>query len=364
MSNLFWPRSTLSLWTSPFGFLLLLATLSMLSCTKKDSVETNSSRVVNLAIWSNFFSPEMQKKFTEQTGIKLNITNYSSNEELLAKVQSKNSGIDLAVPSDYMVDIMQKLSLLAKLDKAAIPNLKLIDTKWLKQPYDLENVHSLPYSWSTSGIAVNRELYKGKITGWKDFLYNPDLSGKISLLDDSREVIGIGLRLNGHSVNSKSPDHLEKAKKTLFEIRPRIKAFRSDTIDFLLNKEVIAAQVYSPDALQAVKRSAGTIEYILPIEGSTRAIDNLVIIAGSKNYKEAHELINFFLSTEVNVNFVSNILGGPVLTQTAERLPNEIRNMKNLNPDEKILSKFERIVDVGDSSSAFDRIWTEIKSHE
>ena len=102
----------------PALFLIFLT-----ACTgSNDEKTTSKSRSVNLAIWGNYLSPEMIEKFTKETGIQVNISNYTSNEELLAKVQAGGGGIDVAVPSDYMVSIMAKLELLEPLDKTAIPN--------------------------------------------------------------------------------------------------------------------------------------------------------------------------------------------------------------------------------------------------
>ena len=268
-------------------------------CTKK-SAEVSEAKEVNLSIWGNYISPELQAQFEKETGIKINISNYSSNEELLAKVQMGSSGIDVAVPSDYMVEVMSKMNLLEALNPDQISNKTLIDPQFLKQNYDPENKFSLPYIWTTAGIAVNRDLYKGPIKSWKDLLENPQLKGKFALLDDVRETLGAALKMNGFSVNSTNPEEINKAKATLLKAKKNVKMFASDTIDILNNKEVAAAQTYSSDALQAADKSPGKIEYIIPEEGGTFAIDNLVIIKGAKHPEAAHKLINFLLSEQIS----------------------------------------------------------------
>src|SRR4051812_24156796 len=70
------------------------------------SVASTTTSVVNLAIWSNYLSPELIDQFQKQTGIQIQISNYSSNEELLAKLQAGASGYDVAMPSDYMIFVM------------------------------------------------------------------------------------------------------------------------------------------------------------------------------------------------------------------------------------------------------------------
>ncbi len=345
---------------------LVAYTLLFSACTKKNTdgapAGNTESQVVNLSIWGNYLSAEMQAKFEKESGIKLNISNYSSSEELLAKVQMGSSGIDVAVPSDYMVDIMTKMNLLDPLKAEQIPNKALISKQFLAQSYDKDNKFSLPYTWTTMGIAVNRSLYKGSLKSWKELFNNPDLKGKFALLDDVRETIGAAMIANGASVNSTDPAELAKAKATLLNAKKNVKMFTSDTVDILKNKEVVAAQAYSSDALQASAQNKD-IEYFLPEEGGTIAIDNLVIIKGSKHPEAAHKLINFLISQEAELNKVQVIRGGPILKDTQAKLPKELQNNKGLFPEASVMKKLEAIHDLGDKNKLWEDIWTEVKTH-
>ena len=336
----------------------LLALASAISCSSK----TQPTAELNLAIWANYLSPEMAQKFTRETGIKLNISNYSSNEDLLAKIQSGASHIDVAVPSDYMVEILAKQNQLMELQSSLIKNITGIDSKYLARSFDPKNIYSLPYAWSTSGIAVNRELYKGKIESWKDVLESSELKGKISLMDDSREVLGAVLKSNGMSLNSIKADDVKLAREQLIKAKKNIKLFMSDSIDILINKEVAVAQAYSSDALNAWSRTEGKIEYIIPKEGTSFAIDNLVILKNSKKIEAAHRLINFLLSEEVNLNFVQTQFGGPVLKATRAKLPEKLKTNKALFPDSTIEQKFESIHDLGPSTQIYDENWLAVKT--
>lgn len=343
------------------AILLSTLALTLANCTKKsDSKETGDSEV-NLAIWGNYLTPEMQAQFEKETGIKIKMTNYSSNEELLAKVQSGASGIDVAVPSDYMVEIMAKIELLEPLDYNQIPNKASVIETMLKPDYDPEQKFSLPYAWSTAGIVVNTEMYSKPITSWKEFFTDKDLKGKISMLDDVREVTAAALKVNNFSVNTTKADELKKAKETLLAAKPNIKMFRSDTIEALLKKEVAVAQSYSTDALQASAQNP-KIKYIIPAEGGTRAVDTMVILKGAKHPQAAHKLINFMLEAKTNEAFVNNIRGGPVLKSTKSHLSPELQANSALFPPSEQLSKMERLKDVGDNTKMYDDLWTEIKT--
>lgn len=344
---------------------VFFAFLFIISCTtKKQNIDKiqNKSKIVNLAIWANYLSSESIAEFKKKSGIDIHLSHYSSNEELLAKVQSGNSGYDVIVPSDYMVDILIKSQLLHPFNKSKIYNISNIDTSFLQQDYDNQNTYSLPYSWSTAGIAVNTQLFKGEIKGWSDVFNNSLLDGKISLLDDVREVMAIALKLNGKSINTKEINEIEMAKNVLKKIRNKIKMFRSDTIDILTQGDVMIAHSYSTDSLQAMHKTKGVIKYIIPTEGATRSIDNLVILKESKNLEESHLLIDFLLSQSVNLKFVQTIFGGPVLKNTKSQLPKDLQNLESLFPSNEILSKLEKILDLGETTKVYDKAWTEIKS--
>src|SRR4051794_27690091 len=102
-------------WVSALSVILSVGCTSSQSTspelTKSRAQGQPSARVVNLAIWSNYINPKLISEFEKKTGIQVRVSNYSSNEELLAKLQAGASGYDIVVPSDYMVFVMTKLGL-------------------------------------------------------------------------------------------------------------------------------------------------------------------------------------------------------------------------------------------------------------
>lgn len=345
------------------------AMLVTASCTQIQNVlginsnsTSESDQVLNVAIWSNYLSKDMAEKFSKETGIKLNFSNYATNEELLAKIQTGGSGIDVAVPSDYMVAVMAKLNLLEKLDLAQISEFKNIDSRFLDKEFDPKNSYSIPYSFGTTGLAVNRELYKEPVKSWKDVFLNPALAGKFSLLDDVREDIGAVLRMNGHSLNSTDVAELQQAKEVLMKIKSAAKMFTSDSGMALVNKEVMVAHMYSSDALQASAKLKGQVEFVIPEEGATTYLDNLVIVKGAKHNKAAHQFLNFLVSKDAVLDFVKRIKSGPIRKDIQNELPPDLRDSLVLFPTEKVRASLESIKDVGEKIGLYDQIWSEVKS--
>jgi spermidine/putrescine transport system substrate-binding protein len=348
---------------------LLSVSLLFCACTKKSDAPSSTqaataggSKVVNLAIWSNYVAQDLLNDFEKRTGIRVQISSYSSNEELLAKLQAGASGYDVVVPSDYMVFVMAKLGLARELDRTQIPNSRSLDPKYLKRSFDPENKYSVPYNWGTTGIAVNRSLYKGEIKGWKDLFNNPDLAGKYSMLDDVRETLGAALKSLGYSLNTKNPEELGKAKDLLLKTRSRVKSYTSEPRVPLSSGELAVAHAFSTDALQAGRATVGKVEFVIPEEGCTLWLDNFVIPASAPHVKEAYAFIDFLLDAKNATTTAQNVLVAPVNKEAIPLLPPVLQQNKSLFPPESALAKCEMLEDPGEGLAVWDRLWTEVKA--
>ncbi|MCB0128107.1 MAG: spermidine/putrescine ABC transporter substrate-binding protein, partial [Caldilineaceae bacterium] len=199
--------------------------------------------------WTDYIDPEVLTMFEEECGVKVVYDTFSSNEDLLAKLQAGATGYDLIVPSDYMVSIMRELNMLKELDHSNIPNLTHIYPRFAEAPYDPGNVYTAPYQWGTTGIGYNLEA-TGEIPDSWEWIFNPEkaaqFDGKISLLNDQRELIGAVLKYLGHSMNSVDPAELEEAKQTILAIKPYVATFDSDSFgDILVSGEVVIGHGWS-----------------------------------------------------------------------------------------------------------------------
>lgn len=326
-------------------------------------VASNASKEVNLAIWTNYVTPEILADFESQTGLKVNVSNYSSNEELLAKLQAGAEGYDVAVPSDYMVVVMKQLGLLQAIDLTKVQNRVDLDPRVMKQYYDPQNELSLPFSWGTVGIAVNTKAIKSPIVGWKDLFENKELTGRFTLLDDVREALGAALKSHSKSFNSKNSEDLALGKQTLIELKKKVKGFTSETMAGLVNGEMMAAHAYSVDALMASHETKGLVQYVIPQEGCTFWVDNLVIPKGAKNKDGAYKLIDFLLSAKVGAARAQRLYSAPSNQKAMDLIPQALKDNRGLFPDPSVLKKCEMLEDLGDAMVQWDRIWTEVKAH-
>ena len=127
--------------------------------------------------WSDYVDQELLDGFEEKTGIKVMVDTFSSNEELLAKVQSGATGYDVVVPSDFMVSIMARQGLLAKLNRSRIPNDQFIEPFLKNLPFDPDQEYAVPYFWGTVGIGYDSNVIREPPTSW-DILWDPKYKGR------------------------------------------------------------------------------------------------------------------------------------------------------------------------------------------
>lgn len=322
--------------------------------------EEELSGEFNLFIWSEYMPDFVIKQFEEETGITVNYNMYSSNEEMVAKISAGASGYDIAVGSDYMVEIMIKQGLLEPIDKSNIPNLENLDEDFLDQAFDPGNEYSIPYMWGNVAIAVNTDLVDQDVTGYKD-LWDPAFENSLVVLDDQRNLIGIANKLQGESMSATDPDVLEKSKELLMELKPNIKAFDSDSPKTLLiNGEAAAGIVWGTEAHLA-KQENPAIEAVLPEEGSNIWMDNFVIPAGAPNKRNAEAFIDFVLRPDVSADITKDFPYANPNKAAHEFIDEDVLNDPVIYSPEEFLEKSEFHQDIGDVILEYDRIWSEFK---
>ncbi len=349
-----------------FIFLISLPFLQSCTCSRSTESKTKSGdqtagKTINMYIWGEYTSKRVLDDFEQKTGIHVNETNFSSNEEMLAKLQAGATGYDLIVPSDYMVTIMIKLGLIDKLDRTKIPNAANIDPLFMGKDFDPKNEYSLPYSWSTTGIAFLKNKSPIKITSYKTLISNPLLKNRVSLLDDMREVFGVALKIQGDSVNSTDEVKLRQAAAVLTTAKQHIKEFNSTPAQSLVQGDIVAAQMYSNEALR-VQMNNPELSFILPEEGATMSIDNMIVLASSQKKDEVYALINFFLDPVNNQKFVEDMIASPVIKGVIETLPQKFRDNEVISKPSDVIERSEPLRDVGQATTIYDRLWTEIKA--
>jgi len=299
--------------------------------------------------------------FEKEFGVKVVYDNYSSNEELLAKLQTGAANYDLIFPSDYMVGIMAKQGLLMPLDLKNIPNFKNVEARFKNLPFDPGNKYSIPYFWGTTGIGYNAEKVSEKVDSW-NILWNEKYSGRISMLDDMRGIANAALKLLGYSINTTDPKQINEAKQLLLKQKPLIKAYASDTyIDFLVSGDIWLSQAYSGDVFQVIKENKA-VKYAIPKEGTDMWVDNMCIPKGARNKYTAEVFISYILRPDVSADICNYTWYANPNEAARKLIKPEILNNPSIYPPKEILDKCEFQKDAGGATKLYEQLFNEVKS--
>ena len=333
---------------------------TLVGCGKPN---TSNEKVVNIYTWANYVPANVVKDFEKSTGIKVNYSNFSTNEEMLAKLRASKGGeYDVIICADYMVQIMakQKNVLLQPINKSAIPNYKNIDKAYLGQYYDTSNKYSVPYSIGSQMIVYNPDKVKIDIKGISD-LWNPALKGSEVLLEDPRSVIGMALTKLGYSINEKDPTKLAKAKVELAKLRANVKVFDADTpMTSLINGDTNIGVMWGSQASAAIKGNK-KFKIVYPKEGMQFEEDNLIVPVNAPHQKNAEKFINYVLGGKASSDITTSIEYINVNTAAKKFMPQEVLNNKAIYIPKNEFSKAKHLLDAGSASKLYDSIWSEFK---
>jgi spermidine/putrescine transport system substrate-binding protein len=306
--------------------------------------------------WTYYIPDEVVKEFGKRYGVKVYYDMYSSNEEMYAKLKSGGAGYDLVFPSGDFVSIMIKEGMLEEIDKSRVPNYGNLDTTVLsKLLFDPGSRYSVPYAMGTAGISIDKRKIADTTRSWR-ILDNSDYKGRVTLLDDMREVLGAALKTLGYSVNSKDTAQLEKAKQVVMGWKKNIVKFDSEAFGKgFAAGEFWMVHGYAENVfLELDEKAQENVEFFIPDEGGPIYMDNMVILKNARNKDLAYQFINYIHEPEVYAR-IMDFFQLPSVNVPA-------RKHMTVEPHYQIedLATSEFKEDLGEHIELYNKIWQEI----
>ena len=322
---------------------------------------------LNFYNWADYIDENIITMFEEECGVDVNLDLYTSNEEAIAKIQAGNSGYDLMIPTDYAAKILIDQGLVQELDMDAIPNAANLDPANLGMYYDPENAYSLPYAWSTTGIAYNVNSFPEAPTSYA-VLFDLDQlcenSGFVSMLDDQRETIGMALQYLGYSANETDPAAQAEALELLQAQKECIAGYNSENfIQTLAAEEVVMAGSWGFAAALAYLDNEN-IRYFIPEEGGIIWQDNMVVPADAPHPYTAHVFINYLLDPEIGALLTEWTFGFTPNKEVVPFLSEDYYNTMEtvgLLVDDETRERLEWVLR-GEGAEVFSETWTTLKA--
>jgi spermidine/putrescine transport system substrate-binding protein len=311
--------------------------------------------------WTDYTAPDLLKKFEAETGIKVTVDTYDSNETLTAKLRAGSTGYDIAVASSDFVQVLASQGLLQKIDASKMSNYGNLETQWTKTDYDPGNVYSVMWQSGTTSAAVDTAIYKGP-TDTLSVLFAPpaELQGKIGMLGSPSEVMSLTLVYLGYKPCSAEPSELKAAQALLEKQKPFVKVYNSDgIIERQSSGETAISQVWSGDSMRA-RFQKPTLKYIYAKEGVVLWADNMVVPKTATHPENAKKFINFMMKPE-NAALETNFAGyrNPVKGSTAF-VDKKFAEAPEYNPPEDQKMYFA-LTCPEKATRAYDMIWTRLR---
>ncbi len=254
--------------------------------------------VLQLYNWGDYTSAELLAKFEAETGIKVTVTDYDSNDTALAKIEAGGHGFDLVVPSANYVPVWIEKGLVAELDLTKLPNHKNIAEEWLNVDYDTGRKYSIPWQWGTTGVAVNQSVYAGDVNTSAIWLDPPaELVGKINVTPEMNDAIALATMYMGGQPCSEDTELLKKVRDKLLEAKPKWQSMDYGMTEKMAANDV-AATVYWNGAMFRARLQNPDVKYGYPKEGFILWMDQVMLLNDAANVEEAYKFLDFIMVPE------------------------------------------------------------------
>lgn len=330
---------------------------------------------LHIYTWSDYIAPDVLASFEKALGVKVQVDTFDSNEAMYAKLKAGGTGYDIIMPTSYQISTMAREKMIDRIDHSRLPNVrKNFDTSFSAQILDPEFTFNVPYAVTYTGFAYAKDKIPAgaEVASWT-ILGNSALKGRITLLDDIREVIGAGLMSLGYSVNSTDPKEIDAAVDQVLKWRANVRKFDSESyktevasgatwVGLGYSTDVVQVQVGDEEAGAPARDDIG---FALPKEGYSIAFDEFVVASGAKRKDLAYAFINYIYDGEVAKVNMEYICGPNPVKPGIDALDPEYRKLIVLSPEQLKLGQVLKGFDAQPAvMELYNRAWDRVKATE
>ncbi len=304
---------------------------------------------INVYNWGEYISNgdddtlDVIAEFEKRYNIKVNYTNFETNEELYNILSNSNSSYDVIIPSDYMVSKLREEGMLEKIDFNNIPNYKYIMENYKKSSYDPTGEYSVPYSWCVVALGYNKTMIEeGSVKGFSD-LWSEENKGKILMFNNSRDAMAIAMQMCDPPINpgqdSFTKEDIDRATEKLIEQKPLLKKYVMDQVFTEMENSQAAIAPYYAGDIYSMMGNNEDLTYCLPQEGSNLFVDAMCIPTCCQNKEYAELFINFMCEPEIAKANAEYIGYATPNTAAHDMLDDEIKNCDLIYPPQEYIDK-------------------------
>jgi len=339
------------------------ATLALAACSTGGAAkptaapdESDSDKSLNWANWAAYIdeaddgSYPTLERFEQETGISVKyMIDVDDNNSYYGKVKDQlalgqDIGADTVCLTDWMAGRWIKFGYTQELDHANIPNISNLLPTLQEPDFDPGRANSLPWQGGFAGICWNKEKLPDGLTSVND-LWNPELKGRVGVLSEMRDTIGLIMLQEGIDISGDFSDEEFSRAVEIFRTHVESGQIRNvkgnSYLEDLTNEDTLAAIVWSGDITVINAEAGDKWEFMIPEGGGTIWNDNFVVPIGSSRKTNAETLMNYYYEPEVAaevaawVNFITPVAGAKEAMQAIDP---ELAENQLIFPDEETLA--------------------------
>lgn len=304
---------------------------------------------VNVYNWGEYISNgdddsiDVIAEFEKKYNIKVNYTNFETNEELYNILKNSNSQYDVIIPSDYMIEKLSKEGMLSEIDYDNIPNYKYIMDKFKGMNYDPENKYTVPYTWGVTALCYNTTMVDSEDVDSFEVLWNEKYAGKVLMFNNSKDAYAIAMKLCDPEIDpgaeSFSFEDIDRATEKLVAQKPNVKKYVMDQVfTEMENNQAAIAPYYAGDVYTMMSNNED-LDYALAKEGANWFVDCMCIPANCQNKEYAELFIDFMCDPEIGAANAEYIGYSTPNYASFELLDDEMKNCELIYPSDEYLDK-------------------------
>ena len=325
-----------------------------------DSGKAGQKGQVYVYCFGDYFDPELEYEFEEETGYDVVIDYFDTNEELYPVIKNNTAAYDVICASDYMIAKLIDGGLLGEIDYGNVPNASYSseNIKPVIEEFDPGMKYSVPHTWGTYGIMFNKTMVNSQdIDSWKD-LWDKKYADQIVMPDSMREMYMIAGKVLGYSMNTTDEKEVREMTDLLLKQKPLIYKLANDSARELMIGESAALAVVNSGEVLYSQDLNENMDFVIPKEGTEVWTDCWALTANAANKEGGEAWINFMLEGDVAEDNFEYLTYAIPNTQIAE-----LTNEPVLNPGPDVLAKCETLKNLGaDADDMYSRYWKEYKS--
>lgn len=322
---------------------------------------------LTIATWPLYHDQATLDAFTEATGVAVELRVFGSTEEMEALIRAGNSGIDIAVPSQYAVQGWTADGLLEPLDYSRLPNVDLStwDPLFVNQDFDPGNQYTIPKNWGTTGITYWADEVSPAPTSWKEFFEmagDDKYAGRFQIVDHQISSMGSAAVAMGYDLNTVNETELNAVADMLIALKPKLFAINSDVEPALRAKDSLATIAWTGNGVAVVRDNPETANYIVASDGGELWVDSWGIAADAPHKDAAYAFLDYILQPENSAADTVFSLFPHANPAVLPLLPPEVSGNQVIYPPQELLETLTISNAEAYNSELRSDTWARIKS--